>query len=735
MARLLYRLGVASARRRGLVLLVWALVAVAVGAGAATGMKFGDGGFSMPGSESSRALERMGTYFPGTGSSSDQDSLQLVLSTRDGSPLTVGAARTALAEARKVPHVSSVSNPFDPQRPYVSADRTTAVATLTFTGLTDDDTEATYDRVVAVAEQARTAGLNAEVGGSIEAMGAEVGGVSEIVGVLLSFVVLLVTYGSLVAAGANILVALVGVLVGILGVLAFSALHPISSTTPTLAVMIGLAVGIDYSLFILARVRNELREGRGLEDAIGRAAGTAGSAVVFAGTTVIIALAGLSVVRIGFLTEMGLAAAATVAVAVLMALTLLPALARFMGTRVLPRRERGGASHAQARATRLTFLDRWIRVVVRRPGLIAVTVVVGLLALSVPILSMKTALTTPGGEDPASTQRAAYDLIAEKFGAGSQSPLIVLLEGDGAGGQVAEVTAALGRLPDVAAVDPAGVTKSGGAALLRVIPESGPIDDSTYELVHSIRGVTFAGVQLSVTGQTAIDIDLNHALRQALIVYLVLVVGLSLLLLIVLFRSLLVPLMATLGFLLSLGTAFGVTVAVFQWGWLSGLFAAPAGNPILSFVPILIVGILFGLAMDYQVFLVSRIHEAHRKGLTPAESVLDGFGRTAVVVAAAALIMTSVFGSFAIAPMSIIASIGLALTAGVLADAFVVRMILVPALLALLGERAWWMPRGLDRILPHIDAEGQSLTVSATAGSAAAPAVAHGAHAAGGHRG
>ncbi|WP_432974246.1 MMPL family transporter [Dactylosporangium sp. CA-233914] len=718
MARFLYRLGVASARRRGVVFLVWTLLAVVVGAGAATGFKFSDGAFSMPGSESSRALERMDNYFPGAGSGNKDTgsgSLQLVLATRDNSAITSGTNQklvaAALAQATKVDHVASVSNPFDAKQPYVSADKTTAVATLAFTGLDNDNSKTTYDQVLAVAQQARDQGLDAEVGGSVEVMGAEVGGPSEIVGVILSFVILMITYGSLVAAGANILVALIGVIIGVVGVLAFSAFHPIGSTTPTLAVMIGLAVGIDYSLFILARTRHELREGRTLQEAIGRATGTAGSAVVFAGTTVIIALAGLSVVRIGFLTEMGLAAAATVAVAVLMALTLVPALTRSMGSRILPRRERRGAPPAAAQSNRFTFLERWIRLVVRRPALTAVAVAAVLLALSTPVLNMNTALTTPGGEDPGSTQRAAYNLVADKFGAGSQGPLIVLLEGRGAGAKAAEVAGVLSKLDDVTAVHPAGATTGGDAALIQVIPSGGPIDASTYDLVRAIRDRAgdFAGLEVSVTGQTAIDIDLNHALRKALIIYLVLVVGLSLLLLIILFRSLLVPLMATLGFLLSLGTALGVTVAVFQWGWLNALFAAPAGNPLLSFMPILIVGILFGLAMDYQVFLVSRIHEAHRKGLNPTEAILDGFGRTAVVVAAAALIMSSVFGSFALSPMSIIASIGLALTAGVLADAFVVRMILVPALLALLGEAAWWMPRWLDRILPHLDAEGSAL--------------------------
>ncbi|MCP2167849.1 MMPL family transporter [Goodfellowiella coeruleoviolacea] len=540
-------------------------------------------------------------------------------------------------------------------------------------------------------------------------------GPTEIVGAVLAFAVLLLTYGSLAAAGANMLGALVGVAVGALGVLAFSAFSPIGSMTPTLAVMLGLAVGIDYCLFVLARFRAELREGRSVADAIGRATGTAGSAVVFAGGTVIIALAGLAVVGIGFITEMGVAAAVGVAVAVLMSLTLLPAALKLMGRNALPRREHGGGT--PVRADRIGFLDRWIKLVVRRPVTVLVGAVAGLLMLAVPVLSLTTSLTTPGGEDPDSTQRAAYDQIADAFGAGYQGPLIVLAQGDGVQARLDEVTSGLATLGRVASVVPAGVNATGDTALLQVVPTTGPVDERTERLVHDIRDRADAvpGVNLLVTGQTAIGIDTDERLSTALITYLIVIVGLSLLLLIIVFRSLLVPLIATVGFLLSLGAGVGVTVAVFQWGWLDPVFSAPQGNPMLSLLPVLIVGILFGLAMDYQVFLVSRMHEAHVRGLDPVEAVLDGFGRTAVVVVSAATIMTAVFAGFALSPSSLIGSIGLALTAGVVADAFVVRMIVVPALLTLLGRGAWWLPQWLDRLLPHLDAEGRALDESSPA--------------------
>ncbi|QFZ20613.1 MMPL family transporter [Saccharothrix syringae] len=712
MARLLYRLGVGSARRPLLVITAWLLLAAGLAAAAIGGMRFADGGFEIDDTESSTALEVVEREFPSPSGEPGTGTLQLVLFTEDGTPLDE-AQRTTVADvlvrAAATGHVAEVSDPFDPARPAVSSDGTTAIATLSLREITEDNRDAVHDAVVAVAEQARDRGLGAEVGGSIGDPMPEVFGPTEVVGAVLAFAVLLLTYGSLAAAGANMLGALIGVAVGVLGVLAFSAFSPIGSMTPTLAVMLGLAVGIDYCLFVLARFRAELREGRPLEDAIGRATGTAGSAVVFAGGTVVIALAGLAVVGIGFITEMGLAAAVGVAVAVLMSLTLLPAALKLMGRRALPRRERAGGT--PVRADRIGFLDRWIKLVVRRPVTVLAGAVAGLLVLAVPVLSLATSLTTPGGEDPDSTQRAAYEQIADAFGAGYQGPLIVLAQGDGVQARLDEVTSRLTALGGVASVAPAGVNATGDTALLQVVPTTGPVDERTERLVHDIRDRAddVPGVDLLVTGQTAIGIDTDERLSAALVTYLVVIVGLSLLLLVVVFRSLLVPLIATVGFLLSLGAGVGVTVAVFQWGWLGPVFSAPQGNPMLSLLPVLIVGILFGLAMDYQVFLVSRMHEAHVRGLDPVEAVMDGFGRTAVVVVSAATIMTAVFAGFALSPSSLIGSIGLALTAGVVADAFVVRMIVVPALLTLLGRRAWWLPGWLDRVLPHLDAEGRAL--------------------------
>uniref|UniRef100_A0A942SX54 MMPL family transporter n=1 Tax=Neobacillus citreus TaxID=2833578 RepID=A0A942SX54_9BACI len=715
MARLLSRLGRFSARHRVLFLIGWLVALALLAVVAISSMRFSDGSFDVPGTESSRAISTLDEEFPSA--DTDAKSLQLVVEAPDGqqitSPERSAELQSALERLRGTDHVSAVSDPLDPEQPYVSRDTTTAVATISLTGVTDDNSEAVHEDIVAVADDLRHDGFTAEVGGSIANPVPEILGPTEIVGAVLAFLVLFLTFGSLVAAGANMAGALVGVGVGILGVLGFSAITPIGSTTPILAVMLGLAVGIDYCLFVIARFRAELRSGRTVDDAIGRSIGTAGSSVVFAAATVIIALVGLTVVGIPFISEMGLAAAFAVFVAVLMTLTFLPVLLRTMGRRALPRKQRDPASRPQRTDDRIGFLDRWVRVVTKNRVLSIVGCVVLLGIVAAPVLSLRTTLDIPGGEDPESTQRAAYDLVADKFGAGAQNPLVVLVEREG--GDLTEalpkVQRALEQQEDVATVIPGALSEDGDWAMVTVLADSGPLSDRTTDLIQSIRADAdeTAGTHLLVTGGTAVALDSNEKLQSALVTYLIVVVGLSLLLMILMFRSLLVPLIATVGYLLSLGAGMGATIAIFQWGWLDPVISAPQGNPLLSLLPIILTGILFGLAMDYQVFLVSRIHEAHHRGLSAREAILDGFGRSAPVVVAAAAIMAAVFGGFALSPSSLVGSIALGLAVGVVADAFIVRMILVPATLALLGNAAWWVPKWLDRILPQLDTEGLSL--------------------------
>ncbi|WP_344116861.1 MMPL family transporter [Kribbella alba] len=717
----------------------------------ATGSSSSSAGASVPSSAATETLATVQQKFPDqAGSTGSADTLQLVLTTKDATSITTPAAAAkvahVLADARSVAHVATVTDPLDAKTSFVSADKTTAVATLTFTGLTEDDRQTVYDDVVKVADQAR-ADFQVEVGGQLVAEGAPGAGIGEIAGVLVAFVVLFLTFGSLLVAGANMLVALTGVGIGTLGILAYGSINPIQGTTLTLATMLGLAVGIDYSLFILTRFRAELREGRSVEAAIGRATGTAGTAVVFAGLTVIIALVALIVVRISFITEMGIAGAFGVLVAVLMSLTLLPVLMRSLGRRILPRRERDQTTaetptaaahtthaptttstpvttgpHAHDDVSRApdtgpgSFLQRWVNVIIARPVLAIVAAVIVLLIVAAPLLSMKTASNVPGGTDPTSTQRAAYTQVLDKFG-GVQSPLLILLTGKDAGRTVDQVSNGFRGLGDVQSVVPGKVTATGDAALITVIPRGGPIDDSTKDLVHLIRDNidTIPGVQLRVTGETAIGIDGDAALNAALIKYVIVIVVLAFLLLVLMFRSILVPLTATLGYLLSVGASFGASVAVFQWGWLDRLIPAPQGDPMLSILPIILVGVLFGLAMDYQMFLVSRIHEMHGKGFSPKEAIRRGFTTSAPVLVAAASIMAVVFGGFATSESAVAASIAFGLVVGVIADAFLVRTVIMPALLVLMGNAAWWFPAWLERILPNLDVEGHALDADTTA--------------------
>ncbi len=730
MASVLYRLGAFSARHRYAFVLGWLAVVVWLAAGAVGGMSRisaspSEAGtfFKIPGAESTVALETLRREFPDVAASGDVQTLRLVLQAPAGQQITtprnIEKLTGIVTAAAEVDHVTSVANPLDPQQPYVSPDQTTAVVTLTLSGVTDENATGIEAAVAEVAQQARSAGFTAEVGGSIVDEPIEIVGPLEAIGAGVAFLILVVTLGSLIAAGMNMLTALIGVGTGVLGAFAYGALvEPTGAMTPALAVMLGLALGIDYGLFIISRFRAELREGRGVVDAAGRAVATAGSSVVVAGCTVITAVAALALIGIPPITEIGLAAAFAVGVDVLVALTLIPAIVGIVGRRALTRRERSGGGRRRETSTRLGLLERWATIVVKHrwASLVAAVVVLG--ALAIPVATMRTALNIPGGTDPASSERAAYDLVVAKFG-GVESPLIVLVEPAGSSGtssagverQLPAVTAILQELDGAEYVIPGGTNRAGDLAFLTVIPAGGPNDQSTKDLVAAIRTIAddTAGVHLSVTGETSIGIDSDAQLRNALGVYLALIVGVCLLLLIMLFRSLLVPLIAAAGFLLSLAASLGATVAIFQWGILGSALPADVGNPVMSFLPILLTGILFGLAMDYQVFLVSRMHEAHARGLPPREAILDGFVRSGPVVAAAAAIMAFVFGGFGGSPTTSLASIALALAIGVVADAFIVRMVIVPAALSVLGRAAWWLPRWLDRILPHLDAEGRAL--------------------------
>ncbi|MGY1593452.1 MMPL family transporter [Geodermatophilus sp. SYSU D00708] len=698
--------------------LVWLAVLVAGGAGAATLAGETSSSFSIPGQESTIALERIGEEFGAGGGAT----ARVVLQAPDGQTLTTpqnaAAVGDLVGELAQLPGIASASNPLDPAAPAVNAEQTTAYSTVTYDALPGEVTPEQQDALVAAVESAGSGALTVEVTGEAVQSPPHVGGPAEAIGVVIALVVLAVTYGSLIAAGMNLLTAVVGVGIGVLGITIVTGFADLSSTTPILAAMLGLAVGIDYALFIVTRYRQELRHGAETGTAIATAVGTAGSAVVTAGLTVVIALAGLSVVGIPFLTQMGLAAAATIVAAVLVALTLVPAALGFLGARALPRRQRAAGAHearhpAHARGRR-GFLDGWITTVTRRRVVSLLLAVVALGVVAIPAFSMQTTLVQSPPEG--STQARAEQLLADGFGAGFTGPLTVLFDGDGAAQAAARVSAAIADLDDVVLVAPSVPNADGSAALLTVVPGSGPTSQETQDLVHALRDLLAGtdGPQASVTGATAVSVDVAQSLDEALPVYLALVVGLALVLLVLVFRSLLVPLVGVLGFLLTIGASLGATVAVFQWGWLADVVNLDGTGPLISLTPILVIGILFGLAMDYQIFLVSRMHEAHSHGARPLDAIRTGFRQAAPVVVAAALIMFSVFAGFVPAGEATIKSIAFALAAGILVDAFVVRMVLVPAALALLGRAAWWLPRWL-RWLPVLDVEGAALEKAAPA--------------------
>ncbi len=720
MASALYRLGRGAFRRRRLVLTIWLALfaALAVGAGTLSGPT--NDTFSIPGTESQQAVDLLQERLPQANGASGR----IVFAAPEGGALT-GASRAAVQEAlREVGRADGVLVASDPfATGAVSEDGRIALAQVTFRDAVDALESEQVEAVNHAAETAERAGVQVEFGGAAVVQEHGAGGVGEIIGFAIAALVLALTFGSLVAAGLPLLTALVGVGIGLLGITLSTGFLDLSSTVPTLALMLGLAVGIDYALFIISRHRTQLFEGMDPEESAGRAVGTAGSAVVFAGATVVIALAALTVVGIPFLSAMGLAAAATIVVAVLVAITLVPALLGFAGTKLT----KGKNFETGPRAAKPTMGSRWVGVVTRHkvPALLLTIFALG--AAAIPVLDMRLGLPDDSTAAPADTNRKAYDLLTEAFGPGFNGPLTIVVDGESGTVRAAaeRVATELRGFEDVATVGAPTLNEAGDTAIVSLTPASGPSTEQTKELVERIRDSTLgqeAGVELLVTGQTATNIDVSDRMGAALVPFLAVVVGLALLLLMIAFRSILVPVTAIAGFLLTVGAAFGATVLVFQEGFAADLLGVAQTGPIISLLPILIIGILFGLAMDYQVFLVSRMREEHVHGAGPRRSVTEGFRHGARVVTAAALIMGAVFAGFILEDDEIIKSIGFALAFGILVDAFVVRMTLIPAVMALMGEKAWWLPRWLDRLLPRVDIEGTSLERHVPAGAAGAGA-------------
>ncbi|MDH6612339.1 RND superfamily putative drug exporter [Streptomyces sp. SAI-208] len=737
MATFLYRIGRWAFRRRRLVGGLWlGVLVLAVGA-AALAPAGEEEDLAMPGTESQKAFDLLDERFPQSNSQGAE--ARLVFQAPDGQRVTAGRNKAAVADALgsldRGEQVASATDPYTTGA--VSKDGTIAYSTILYTADAVDLTASTKSALEDAAGRARDAGLTVEIGGSALDAEEELGGTTEMIGVAVAAVVLVLALGSLVAAGLSLLTAFVGVAIAFGLVSALAAPLGLTSTVAVLALMLGLAVGIDYALFITSRFRDERARGSEPEEAAGRAVGTAGSAVVFAGATVIIALVGLGVVGIPELTKMGLGGAGAVALAVLVALTLVPALFGFFGRRVLSRAARKAARRGTpppvpGTPARAGLGSRWARFVLRRPVAVLMAAGLGLGAVALPALSLELGLPGDESKSVETTQRRAYDLLSEGFGPGFNGPLTVVVDMSGSADTRAttDLVAKTVRAVDgVASVGEPVLNRAGNTAVLTAVPRTAPNSGETKDLVHAIRhaaeGVEAdTGSGILVTGTTALNIDISVAMSDALVPYLSVVVGLAVLLLTVVFRSVLVPVKAALGFLLSVGAAFGVLVAVFQWGWAADLLGIEQTGPVMSLMPILIIGIVFGLAMDYEVFLLTRMREAYVHGASPGEAIVHGFRHSGRVVAAAAIIMVSVFAGFVGMNSPTIQTMGVGLAAAVAFDAFVVRMAIVPAVLALLGHRAWWLPRILNRVLPNVDIEGEALSrrVPAPAG-ASDPAV------------
>ncbi|MEU8668922.1 MMPL family transporter [Streptomyces anulatus] len=716
MATFLYKLGRLTFRRRRFVALIWVALLAVAGIGAATAPAATSSSFSIPGTEAQRAFDLLEQRNPGT--SADGATARVVFKAPEGEKVTDPANKSEITGIVKElqsgsKQIASVADPFEAQA--VSENGSTAYISVSYQVSSMELTDASRDSLEDAGKDAQKSGMKVEIGGdALQVMPHT--GTAEIIGVVIAAIVLVITFGSLVAAGLPLVTALVGVGIGVSTITALASVLDLGSTTSILAMMIGLAVGIDYALFIVSRYRAELAEGREREEAAGRAVGTAGSAVVFAGLTVVIALVGLAVVNIPMLTKMGFAAAGTVAIAVLIALTLVPAALGFAGKRVMGRKARKAAEAEKSPEAKPNMGTRWARFVLRKPVWVVLVGVLGLGIIAVPAASLEMGLPDDGAQPKSTTQRQAYDMLSDGFGPGFNGPLLVVVDtknssdGKAAADRVSEEIEAIG----VGAVIPPAFNKAGDTATITVIPKDRPSSHATEEVVHSIRDAgadvkSDTGAEVLVTGATAMNIDFSQKMNDALLPYLALVVGLAFLLLMLVFRSILVPLKAALGFLLSVVAALGAVVAVFQWGWLGSLFGVEQTGPIMSMMPIFMVGVVFGLAMDYEVFLVTRMREAYVHGESPGQAIVTGFKHGARVVTAAAVIMMAVFSGFIGSSEQMIKMIGFSLAIAVFFDAFVVRMAIVPAVLALLGKKAWWLPRWLDRALPNVDVEGEKL--------------------------
>ncbi|RUR01561.1 MMPL family transporter [Labedella endophytica] len=733
MSSLLYSLGRWAFRMRKTVIAVWIILLALAGGSALLFNQGTDNGVSIPGTESQEALDRLSTTFPQVSGAS----AQIVVDVASGSTVNDDDVKDpiedALASLDDLGQVDTAQSPYDEMIDgSISDDDRAAIISIQFDGAAGDITESTRDDVTEIAATLADdlpSGAESALGGQLYSTSFPAFTITEVIGIIVALVVLILTFGSAIAAGIPLMTALLGVAITIALIYLSTAFGAVSSTTPMLALMLGLAVGIDYALFIISRHQDNLKRGMEPEESAAQSVATAGSAVIFAGLTVIIALVGLSVANIPFLTVMGVAAAVGVGIAVIISLTLIPAVLGIWGMRIVPKRTRRAIaareahdplSHASSDGDTVKpnrFFHGWVKAATRWPIVTILAVVGAVVLLALPAAGLRLALPDAGALPPDDPARIAYDMVSDNFGEGFNGPLIVT-------GTIVESTDPLGLMDDlkseiedldgVAAVPLATPNPTADTGIIQVIPEGSPDSEETKALVAEIRGLhdyflDEYDVDLSVTGFTAVGIDVSDKLGEALLPFGILVVGLSLILLTMVFRSIWVPVTAALGYLLSVLASFGVVALVFENGVGADLLHVANTGPVISFMPIILMGVLFGLAMDYEVFLVARMREDYVHSGDARRSITTGFLGSAKVVTAAAVIMFAVFAAFVPEGDTNIKPIALGLATGVFVDAFIVRMTLMPAVLSLLGERAWWIPRWLDKALPHFDVEGEGI--------------------------
>jgi RND superfamily putative drug exporter len=708
-------------RRRFVVVGLWLAAVLVLGSlVAAAGNKYNDS-FTLPGTESTRALNLLEQSFP----TQSGDTAQIVWRADDvNDPAVKRRVTEMLDKVAKLPHVVEVKSPFEKANAgQISKDGTIAFADVNLDELPQDIPKAAYTKLIDTAQSIDGDGLQVELGGNgiQQSQQQEGGGASEGIAILFAAIILFIAFGSLFAMLLPIFTALFALAAGLSAASLLAGVINIATFAPTLAALIGIGVGIDYALFIVTRHRNAIIAGKSPEDAIALALNTSGRAVLFAGTTVCIAILGLLVLGVSFLNGVAVATALTVLCTMVAAVTLLPAFLGIIRMKVLSRKERRRlAEEGPHETSAVGFWARWSAFVQRHPKRLAIAAAAFMLVIAIPFLSLRLGSSDAGNDPTSKTTRQAYDLLADGFGPGFNGPLQLVAQGrDDA--VLAKLSAAVKQDPEVVSVAPAIKNKAGDVAIIQVTPRHAPQDAQTSDLITRLRDHTVpdavgdSGVKVYVGGLTAIFDDFADVLTSKLPLFIGVIILLGCLLLMLAFRSIVVPLTAAAMNLLAAGAAFGLVTAVFQWGWDLGIIPIGRDGPIEAFLPVMLLAILFGLSMDYQVFLVSRIHEEWSHTHDNDQAVRVGQADTGRVITSAALIMVLVFGSFLLQGQRVISEFGIGLAGAVLLDAFVLRTVLVPALMHLFGKANWWLPKGLDRLLPHMSVDPSEAELSRAA--------------------